>query len=89
MTTQNSAKDEAYDPYAPIETSPRFAHAYAAAALLLGVVSVVGLVAPFSGPIGMALGLVAHVKGSRFGMPSTVIAGVGMIMGMSLTMYLR
>ncbi|MEX2533874.1 MAG: hypothetical protein WD360_07915 [Nitriliruptoraceae bacterium] len=89
MSPHDSAKDEAHDPFAPIEASPRFAHAYAAIAALLGVVSIVGLIAPFAGPIGMALGLVAHVKGSRFGMPSTVVAAVGMIIGMSLTMYLR
>lgn len=89
MTAQDSANDEAYDPFAPVEASPRFANTYAAVAALLGVVSVVGLVAPFAGPIGMALGLIAHVKGSRYGMPSTVIAGIGMIIGMSLTMYLR
>jgi len=37
----------------------------------------------------MALGLIGHVKGSRYGMPAAVLAGVGMIIGMSIIMYLR
>jgi len=41
------------------------------------------------GPVGMALGLIGHVKGSRYGMPAAVLAGVGMIIGMSIIMYLR
>ena len=37
----------------------------------------------------MLVGLVAHVKGHRFGMPVTVAAGIAMIVGMSFTLYLR
>jgi len=37
----------------------------------------------------MASGLIAHVKGSRYGMPSAILAGLGMIVGMSVILYLR
>jgi hypothetical protein len=37
----------------------------------------------------MLVGLVAHVKGHRYGMPVTVAAGIAMIVGMSFTLYLR
>lgn len=77
------------DPWDDVEASPRFATSLAVLAALLGVVSVVGLVAPIAGPVGMAAGLVSHVKGSRLGMPSAIVAGVGMIIGMAVLLYLR
>lgn len=76
------------DPFAAIEASPRFAHPLAALAVVLGVVAGFNLFI-VAGPVGMAVGLVSHVKGSRFGMPATVFAAVGMIVGMALTFYLR
>lgn len=85
----NKNKYETYDPFAPVNASPRFATAYAVIAGLLGVLSVVGLAAPFAGPLGMGFGLVSHVKGSRWGMPSAVFAGIAMIVGMSLALYLK
>ena len=79
----------AFDPFAEIEASPRGATPLAVLAAVLGVLAVISGLAAILGPIGMAVGLVAHVKGSRFGMPATVLAAVGMIVGFSLTMYLR
>jgi hypothetical protein len=81
--------DETRDPFAPVEASPRFATPLAVTALVLAVVAVAGRLEAIAGPLGMACGLVAHVKGSRLGMPAAVIAGVAMIVGMSLTLYLR
>ena len=77
------------DPFAPVEASPRFATPLAVLALVCAVLCVVSYAEAFAGPLGMALGLVAHVKGSRLGMPSAVIAGVAMIAGMSITFFLR
>lgn len=77
------------DPFAPVEASGRFATPLAILAALLGVASVFTGLAPVAGPVGMGLGLIAHVKGSRFGLPATAIAAVGMIVGMALVMYLR
>lgn len=77
------------DPFAPIDASPRFATPLAVVAMLLGVAAALTGVAVVSGPLGMACGLVAHVKGSRLGMPAAIVAAIGMIVGMSLTMYLR
>jgi hypothetical protein len=79
----------AFDPFAEIEASPRGATPLAVLAAVLGVLAVISGLAAILGPIGMAVGLVAHVKGSRFGMPATVLAALGMIVGFSLTMYLR
>lgn len=80
---------EEHDPFAPIEASPRFATTFAVLGAMLGVAAAVTGLAPVFGPIGMALGLVGHVKGSRYGMPAAVLAGVGMIIGMSVILYLR
>lgn len=91
MPTQcaNASDEVVPSPHDEVEASPRFAAPLAVFAIVLGVVSVFGLLAPVTGPVGMAVGLVAHVKGSRLGMPSAVVAGVGMIIGMAVLMYLR
>ena len=80
---------ETRDPFAPIEASPRGATALIVAAGLLGLTAMLGGLSPVTGPLGMLVGLVAHVKGHRLGMPVTVAAGVMMILGMSITLYLR
>ncbi len=77
------------DPFAPIEASPRFATPLAVAAMVLGVLAAVTGLAIVVGATGMVLGLVAHVKGSRLGLPATAVAAVGMIAGMAIVMYLR
>jgi len=74
------------DPFAPIEASPRGAGVVAA---ILGLTAMLGGLSPITGPLGMLVGLVAHVKGHRFGMAVTVAAGLMMIVGMSITLYLR
>jgi len=80
---------ETRDPFAPIDASPRGATALVVAAGLLGLTAMLGGLSPVTGPLGMLVGLVAHVKGHRLGMPVTVAAGVMMILGMSITLYLR
>jgi hypothetical protein len=77
------------DPFAPIEASPRGSTLLVAVAALLGLTAMLGGLSPVSGPLAMLLGLVAHVKGHRLGMPVTVAAGIMMIVGMSITLYLR
>ena len=76
------------DPFAPIEASPRFAHPLAVLGIVFGLIAAFNLVI-VAGPIGMALGLVAHVKGSRLGIPASGVAAVGMIAGMAVVFYLR
>ena len=80
---------EERDPFAPVAASPRFATPLAVLGLLCGVAAAVTGLAAVFGPVGMGLGVVAHVKGSRLGMPAAVVAGVGMIIGFSVIMYLR
>ncbi|HSK23260.1 MAG TPA: hypothetical protein VK906_08800 [Egicoccus sp.] len=77
------------DPFAPIEASPRFATPLAVLALVMAVLCVVSYAEAVAGPLGMALGLIAHVKGSRLGMPAAILAGVAMIAGMAITFFLR
>lgn len=84
-----SEPSQEHDPFAPVEASPRLATPLAIFALACAVVSVFFVLAPITGPLGMATGLIAHVKGSRLGLPAAVAAGVGMIAGMTITMYLR
>ena len=80
---------ETRDPFAPIEASPRGATLLVVLAALLALTALLGGLSPVSGPAAMLIGLVAHVKGHRLGMPVTVAAGIMMIAGMSITLYLR
>jgi hypothetical protein len=77
------------DPFAPIEASPRGAGLLVAIAAVFGLAAMLGGLSPVTGPIGMLVGLVAHVKGHRWGMPVTVAVGLMMIAGMTITLYLR
>jgi CBS-domain-containing membrane protein len=77
------------DPFAPVEASPRFATAFAVVGFALALAAVLTRLEVLAGPLGMAAGLVAHVKGSRLGMPAAIVAGVAMIVGMSVTFWLR
>jgi len=83
------SQTEERDPFAPLDASPRFATPLAVLAGLLGIAAAVTGLAAVLGPVGMAVGLIAHVKGSRLGMPATVLAGIGMIVGFSIILYLR
>jgi len=78
-----------HDPFAPIEASPRFATPLAWLGFALSVPALLGGLAVIAGPLGMGCGLVAHVKGSRLGMPAAGVAAVAMIAGMAITLYLR
>ncbi len=77
------------DPFAPVAASPRFATPLALTAFALAVASVLLRFEAIAGPVGMAVGLIAHVKGSRLGLPAAITAGVAMIVGMAITLYLR
>jgi hypothetical protein len=77
------------DPFAPVEASPRFATPLAVAGFVLAFLAAFSGLAALAGPGGMAVGVVAHVKGSRLGMPAAVAAGIGMIVGFSITSWLR
>lgn len=77
------------DPFASIEASPRFATPIALLGMLLGVAAALTGTAAIAGPVGMAAGLVAHVKGSRLGIAATFVAATGMILGMAIMLYLR
>lgn len=78
-----------HDPFAPVAASPRFATPMAIVALVLALAAASTGTEAFAGPLGMVLGVVAHVKGSRLGIPAAVLSGVGMIVGMAITMLLR
>ena len=80
---------EDVDPFATPVASPRGAGALVAAAVLLALAAPVSGLAVVLGPVGMLAALVAHVKGHRLGMPAAVLAGIGTIVGMTVTLYLR
>lgn len=77
------------DPFAPIEASPRGRTVLAVLAVLAAIAAVITDLGPVVGPLGMVLGLVAHVKGSRLGMPTTILAGVATVIGFTITFLLR
>ena len=84
MTTESTERD----PFAPVEASPRGATPLAIVALVAAVLAALTGVEAVAGPVGMAAGLVAHVKGSRLGLPATALAAVGMVVGMATTFVL-
>lgn len=75
--------DDLRDPFETPEASPAFRRPLAIAAGVLALLSLV-LVPPLTGAVGMACGLVAHVKGDRLGFPAAVAAAIAMILGMAL-----
>ena len=77
------------DPFAPIAASPRFATPLAAVGFVFAAAAFFLRLEAIAGPLGMAFGLVAHVKGSRWGLPAAVASGIAMIAGMTVTLYLR
>jgi hypothetical protein len=81
--------DEEHDPFADPEASPRGATPLAVVALALGVAAALTSLTPIAGPAGMVVGLVAHAKGSRLGMPATVVSALGMVVGMAVIFLLR
>jgi hypothetical protein len=84
-----SSPTEERDPFAPLEASPRGATPLAVVALLLGLAAATTSLTPLAGPLGMVTGLVAHTKGSRLGMPATVVSAVGMVVGIAVIFILR
>jgi hypothetical protein len=84
-----SSPTEERDPFAPLEASPRGATPLAVVALLLGLAAATTSLTPIAGPLGMVGGLVAHTKGSRLGMPATVVSAVGMVIGIAVIFILR
>ena len=80
---------DGHDPFAPIEASPRGAAALVVITFVLAALALAAGLAPLAGPLGMATGLVAHVKGHRLGMPATVVAGLATVAGMTVALYLR
>ncbi len=80
---------DTHDPFAPVEASPRFGTTLAVVAFALAAVTLVGGLAPVTGPLGMAVGLIAHVKRSRLGLPAAFAAGAAMIAAMAFTLFMR
>lgn len=88
-TGPSAGSPDGRDPFAPLEAPPRGRHVLAVLALVAAVLAAIGGIAPLAGPVGMILGLVAHVKGSRLGLPAAFLAGIGMIFGFSVMFLLR
>lgn len=65
------------------DLSPRGARALTVAGAVLAVAALFQL-AILLGPLGMVAGLVAHLKGDRYGFKVAVVAGVTTVVGMSL-----
>ncbi len=84
-----SERTSEHDPFAPIEASPRFATPLAVIGFVLAFAALALRLEVVAGPLGMAVGLIAHVKGSRLGIPAAIASGVAMIAGMAISMYLR
>ncbi len=73
------------DPFAPVDASPRGRTLLAVLALVCAVLAAFKGAAALTGPIGMVLGMFAHVKGSRLGLPAAIASGVATVFGMSVT----
>lgn len=82
-------EQEERDPFAPVQAHPRFATPLALIAFVLAAAAASTGTEAIAGPLGMILGVIAHLKGSRLGMPAAIASGIGMIAGMAVTMLLR
>lgn len=71
------------DPDALPDLSPRGARALTVVGAVLAVAALFQL-AILLGPLGMVAGLVAHLKGDRYGFKVAVVAGITTVVGMSL-----
>jgi len=77
--------DETRDPFADPELSPRGARALSVIGAVLAVVALFQVSILF-GPVAMAAGLIAHLKGDRWGFKVAILAGVTTIIGMSIAL---
>ena len=84
MSTESSQRD----PFAPVAVPPRGATSLALLAVVAAAVAALMGVEAVAGPLGMGLGLLAHLKGSRLGLPAAALAAAGMVMGMAITFTL-
>lgn len=84
MSTESPSRD----PFAPPEASPRGATTLAGLAVVAALAAALLGVEAVAGPLGMGLGVVAHVKGSRLGLPAAALAALGMIVGTATTFLL-
>jgi hypothetical protein len=70
-------------------TSPRGSLALTVVAFVLGALAFLPTGLSFLvGPVGMACGLIAHLKGRRAGFGAAVVAAVGTVVGLSLRTFL-
>ena len=83
------ADEPAGDLFAAPQASPRFATPLALLAFVFAALTLVTGLAPVMGPVGMGIGLIAHLKGSRLGVAAAVTCGAAMIAAMAFSMYLR
>jgi hypothetical protein len=78
-----------HDPFAPLDASPRFATPLALGAFVLAGLTLFSGLAALTGVLGMALGLIAHVKHSRLGLPASFASGLALVLAMTAAMYQR
>lgn len=72
------------DPFLPVEAPPRGRRALAIAGLVAALVALWNVWPIVTGPLGMVLGLLSHVKGDRWGFPVAVVAGLATVVGMAI-----
>ncbi len=81
--------DGARDPFVDPAPSPRLATPLAVVAFGLAFATLLTGLGVVLGPVGMATGLIAHLKGSRLGIPASFASGGAMIAAMAFAMYMR
>ncbi|MDX1620197.1 MAG: hypothetical protein R3320_04355 [Nitriliruptorales bacterium] len=71
-----------------LDIPSRGAGVYVMLSILASFAAVWGVWPILTGPAGMVLGLIGHLKGHRRGFAAAVIAGVAMIIGLSVNWLL-
>jgi hypothetical protein len=87
--TAEPGANDGHDPFAPVEASARFGTTLAVGAFVLAGLTLVSGLAAITGVLGMGVGLVAHVKHSRLGLPAAIASGAAMVLAMAAAMYQR
>ena len=71
-----------------LDIPSRGASVYVFLAILAAFAALWGVWPIVTGPLGMVLGLIGHLKGHRRGFAAAIIAGVATVIGMAVTLLL-
>lgn len=77
-----------HDPFAPIDVPTRGGVVFVFLAFVAAAAAVWNILPLVTGPLGMILGLIGHLKQHRWGFAAAVVAAVATFVGVSLQLLI-